>query len=448
MIIITVIFVPCFSSANLQSDIDEMFQKFGFKSSTGLPGVYMSQSMGYLTPGSLNIRANVSGHPIVTLNPPRFKAGCGGIDMFFGGVGFINKQEFINLAKTIGQNAIGYAFHLALKQISPTIEGLIQDLQSYINKLNKISTDTCNTAQTLVNWSLGSRQQQLQTDCAKYRENQFGEDKDTAWQTCTQDGAVNYVKEMWNDLTGDPSTYAKNTVPSSPSPGNTATQTLKWVYNFTGDDKNIAASLVGVFRRCTGNGNGLTNEEYLPPLISFKDFWFGKENAEVYDVPEDPLECEIGKKTITIPGFRMKVMETLNRIATARINGQQPTDEDKNFIEAATIPVYALIDKIKSSPAMVNASLELFADVISVDMAYATVQRYVRATMINAGKQHIIEPGKFVESIRGIENNLLLETNNAIQVFILRARAIEITKLYIEQVGKDSTFSGFKNLLR
>jgi conjugative transfer pilus assembly protein TraH len=64
------------------------------------------QRAGYYSGGSYRARVPIVKHNLVDFAPPRFSAGCNGIDMFMGSFSHINTDQFIKFAKAIPANAI------------------------------------------------------------------------------------------------------------------------------------------------------------------------------------------------------------------------------------------------------------------------------------------------------------------------------------------------------
>ncbi|WP_418180600.1 conjugal transfer protein TraH [Aliarcobacter lanthieri] len=97
--------------------------------------------------------------PNVTLTPfqvkaPSLKAGCGGIDMVFGSLGFLDKEQFVKFAEGIMAAAPGVAFDLALKTLCPSCSETLKALQSMANQINNMSLDSCQAATALGNSAL------------------------------------------------------------------------------------------------------------------------------------------------------------------------------------------------------------------------------------------------------------------------------------------------------
>ena len=134
--------------ASLNAEMDRLF---GTLVNVTDPSAHLGQRRGVLSGGSLVARNRlVDVHPI-TLVPPSFQAGCGGIDAFGGSFSFINAEQFTNLLRSIAANAGGYAFQLALSVMAPSAAQIIEQLQKKVAQLNALAANSCQLAQGLVN---------------------------------------------------------------------------------------------------------------------------------------------------------------------------------------------------------------------------------------------------------------------------------------------------------
>jgi len=70
------------------------------------------------------VRSPINSINLVNLTAPEIRAGCGGIDLYGGSFTFINTDQFRQILRQIGANALGYAFKLAL---ATTVPGVRQD---------------------------------------------------------------------------------------------------------------------------------------------------------------------------------------------------------------------------------------------------------------------------------------------------------------------------------
>jgi conjugative transfer pilus assembly protein TraH len=138
------------SFADLQEEMDSMFGSYV----NVTPGqIYETQRRGGFAAGSVFIRNKVSNPQLVNFEPPSFKAGCNGIDMFGGSFSFINKEQFINALRNIASNALGYAFELAISALCPNCAQQMDKLRNIVNQMNQGLLNSCQQGRALLNKS-------------------------------------------------------------------------------------------------------------------------------------------------------------------------------------------------------------------------------------------------------------------------------------------------------
>ena len=147
-IIITIALLVSFSNASLKDFAD------GVVNVKESGGTINTRDRTILYGGGYTMKV-----PNVTLTPfqvkaPSLKAGCGGIDMVFGSLGFLDKEQFVKFAEGIMAAAPGVAFDLALKTLCPSCSETLKALQSMANQINNMSLDSCQAATALGNSAL------------------------------------------------------------------------------------------------------------------------------------------------------------------------------------------------------------------------------------------------------------------------------------------------------
>ncbi len=110
---------------------------------TTAPSYLKGQQRGYLTLGSFSARVPSRTDYLFSIEKPRLDIGCGGIDAFLGGFSFLNFEYLVQKLQRMIQVAPAVAFQVALKQLSPTLGGIIENLESIINTLNSIQLNEC-----------------------------------------------------------------------------------------------------------------------------------------------------------------------------------------------------------------------------------------------------------------------------------------------------------------
>ncbi len=118
--------------------------------SQNAPHYFAGQQRGYYSGGSYSGRwPSTSDYPL-TVEAPRIKSGCGGIDVFMGGFSFMNTDYLVNKLQSILTNASAVAFDLALKTLCEQCSNTIKNFEALADKLNSMQIDECAAAKELV----------------------------------------------------------------------------------------------------------------------------------------------------------------------------------------------------------------------------------------------------------------------------------------------------------
>ena len=137
-------------SAQVGTELNEFFNDMGAAANATGPTAYQGQSAGYYSGGNIWTRFPQRSVNPVNLQLPSIKAGCGGIDVFSGSFSFINTDEIVAMLKATANNALGFAFQLAIKSISPQIASTIEEMAQKAQQMNQFNMNSCETAQNLV----------------------------------------------------------------------------------------------------------------------------------------------------------------------------------------------------------------------------------------------------------------------------------------------------------
>lgn len=121
----------------------KLLDKLGILGNASRPEIWEDQLGGYMTGGSIHASVPVSSLELVTLDPPSFNAGCGGINAYFGGFGYINGRQLEELFKNIGSNALSFGTMLTMKTLSPLISDLLENLEAMARFMNSQNINSC-----------------------------------------------------------------------------------------------------------------------------------------------------------------------------------------------------------------------------------------------------------------------------------------------------------------
>ena len=112
----------------------------------GGPASFEGQKRGYLTGGQISGRLHMGTDNLVTVSLPRMRASCGGIDLFAGGVSFLDPEYLVSKLENILQAAPAMAFSMALKTHCEMCEDIMAKLEQTSTFLNSIQVNDCRMA--------------------------------------------------------------------------------------------------------------------------------------------------------------------------------------------------------------------------------------------------------------------------------------------------------------
>ncbi len=459
---------PVATTADLQRNMQDMFNAMGAIGNVTAPGAFHSQAGNVITGGSLYVRAPQRGHPILNVQLPNLRAGCGGIDLFAGSFSFIDRRQFTAVLQGIARNALGYAFQLALSSITPQISGEIKDLMDKIQKMNNLAIDTCRTAQMMVDGAAGMMRSS-QTQACQNRQLEEGEASDfaDAMDRCnyTNDGndGVNASVQANRDAANP---ARRDQVPAR---GNVIWRALKRITSLSDAERELAMSFIGtvVFVPAADDGNGARIQTYAATIETMDQLMYGNSvsGAATIQVPVlscggDLEECMNPHETLTaVTPFRELVRARLAQLSQNIVSGTPPSVADIGFVNNTSVPVYKMlaVANMRRNFGVADTLIERYRDVIAfdyVDVFVSTVLRSVSAAVAQSHFPSTLEQEQMrefqarlgrnrasfhaeklkvnaqvanvrvvEEHIREIERNLMAEAPAALKLTIDYARA-------------------------
>lgn len=136
--------------ADVAAQMNSFFQDAGGAANVTGPSAYQGQTAGYYSMGNVWTRFPQKSVQPFNLQLPKVSAGCGGIDLFTGSFSFINSAEMVSMLKATANNALGFAFQLAIDAVSPAIGTNIKEFANKAQQLNQMNISSCEAAQGLV----------------------------------------------------------------------------------------------------------------------------------------------------------------------------------------------------------------------------------------------------------------------------------------------------------
>ena len=145
-----VIFTLLFAQNAKANSMEDFWESLGGMSNYNSSEYISGQKSGHLALGSLHMRSKVTNAQLASIQLPSIKGGCGGIDVYAGGFSFIKSDQLIALMKSIGSNAPGALFQLAIDNMSPKIGSTIKYFQNVARAINDLNINSCSAAKALI----------------------------------------------------------------------------------------------------------------------------------------------------------------------------------------------------------------------------------------------------------------------------------------------------------
>ena len=129
--------------ADVSSEMNSFFHDAGGAANVTGPTAFQGQSAGYYSLGNVWTRFPQKSVSPFNLQLPSARAGCGGIDLFSGSFSFINASEIVAMLKATANNALGFAFKLAIDSVSPEIGKVMDEFSQKAQLLNQMNISSC-----------------------------------------------------------------------------------------------------------------------------------------------------------------------------------------------------------------------------------------------------------------------------------------------------------------
>lgn len=361
--------------AGVGEEMEGFFDDMGAAANVTGPVAYEGQSAGYYSLGSMWAR-----FPQRTVYPanvqlPRISAGCGGIDIFTGSFSFINAAEFVAMAKAVANNAVGFAFGLALKAISPQISDEMENLVDKIQKLNATNISSCEQAAALVGGVAGeigfkSNQVCQAVGTSKGLFSDWARSRQKCGNGGEQTSTLKSTPDDMKVLLAGPKNYAWDMIKGSPL-GASDRQMREFVMTLTGtiivgERPSDSEPLPITYR-------GQGDPAILDALID------GEKSVRILKCNEEDKCLSVSEQTLPALGanaLRPRIVSLIRSMSVKVRTDEALTQEERNLLGVSSVPLYKIVAvQAASGLALLEGDIQTLADVVAIDMLNAIVQR-------------------------------------------------------------------------
>ncbi|MBT0513753.1 conjugal transfer protein TraH [Morganella morganii subsp. morganii] len=376
-------------NADVNSDLNDFFNKLGGGSNVTQAGAWQGQSAGYLTGGALFVRVPVRNIQLISVTLPDVKAGCGGIDAYLGAFSFINSDQIKAMAKQILSNALGYAFDLALETTMPQVKSVKDYLQRLAQDMNSLNVSTCQAAQGIVGGLAPKTQATSEFICQSIAQNHsVFADWAASRQGC---GAGGETDKVFNKASPE----EQKRIPRNK---NLTWSSFDKIGQFISNDRELKELMMTVVGTVIYDNKG--NLTIIPSLGAndslINALLYGGE-TEIYRC-DDTSQCLKPKKSdLTITANKAMVEQvrvTLKSIFN-KVKKDQPLDaKEKSFIQSTRIKILRYIIDTASLN-MDESFVTNLSEYIALDITLAYIDGLIDTVeMAGAGSLNSEEENK------------------------------------------------------
>ena len=328
------------------------------------PGYLEGQRRGYFTAGGFQARWRMNNDYLLTVNTPKIRAGCGGIDMFLGGMSFLDPDLLVDKFQRIVQAAPAVAFDMALKTMCKECSDTMTKMERAASWLNNLQMNECAMSKRLVA-TVSSDDPDI-----------MGE----MWGSITSDVSLNdAVNRNFNEVQDEANANSGRADPAVPMDDalNSCPQEFRNIFGGGSVLENVATNIgmnnyADLFRGYVGdvivNFDAANNTWAMERIEKCRQ----NDQQDIEDILEGQAQerplggaCQANTATdiYTWIGNQLQGIETVIR------NNGNYTVQQLAFITAAPLPV----DQIMRTAVMTNntnATITVFTEPLAVAYAY------------------------------------------------------------------------------
>lgn len=410
--LIALIMALTLSSFSHAMSMQELFDSVNAQGNVSNPAVLQGQTMNLYSGGSLFMRMPKRTYQLATSTPPSWGAGCGGIDLYMGGFSYINKEQFVAMMRNIGSNALGYGFKLAIQNLCPTCDNVMQALQATAQQINRLNMDSCEAAKGLVNAAL----------------------PDT-WERGKQNAAKNYgvdmnlfenITDAWTNVmnnerkANEPIERAKNTRPEARDAlptGNVVWKALKKLEGITDEHRMILMSMIGSTIFPTNPDAAGEPKPLIRKEITVEALVGVRSTSDTIIVPIwrcDTTSAEgclhPVEDVITVKSFKAMVREKMGTISQKIANRSAHDDMTAvlGFLNATDLPIYKMlaVTTTLGNTSLADALISRYEELIAAKYAEVYIQRAVTDLRAAITKFSLVSDASQNEALEEIKPEL------------------------------------------
>jgi conjugative transfer pilus assembly protein TraH len=367
------------AEADVGSQMNSFFQDAGGAANVTGPTAYQGQEAGYYSMGNVWSRFPQKSIQPFNLQLPSARAGCGGIDLFSGSFSFVNAKEMVAMMKSVANNALGFAFKLAIDSVSPEIGKVMGEFQQAAQQMNQMNISSCEAAQGLVGSIWPKMAGARSTVCAAVGNSQgMFSDWARARQGCGAEGQedatlnANSDPAMKDNIPGNPHNYTWEAIKRSNKFGAFDQQFSEYLMTLVG---TIVTNPQGTDGKPAVQFFGPAEDAVVTALLDGTD---GGNSVKILRCDNADTCLNPTEQTLTIASssaLRQRVRTMIDDMNDKIRTDAALTNDEQMLLNMTSVPVY----KMLAVEAMAHQSfsageVDALSEIVSVNLLSAMIQ--------------------------------------------------------------------------
>jgi conjugative transfer pilus assembly protein TraH len=371
--------------ADVPRAMDEFIADAGGAATVTGPSAFQGQSAGYYSLGNVWTRFPQKTTNLANIQLPSARAGCGGIDLFAGSFSFINASEIVAMLKAIANNAVGFAFKLAIDTVCPECSKVMDEFAQKAQMMNELNINSCEAAQALVGsvWPKGDLADKAICEAIGNSEGVFS-DYAAAKHGCGNKGERrttinNADPAKWDGVNpGVARNYSWHVLRKSKffSPGGTFDRQLaEYVMTMVGTIIYVPPtdSQPGKFQPLSGDTSSTLVTALLDGTASGP--------VQIYRCDTEDLCLNPALSPLNVPlskALRSRVSGLIDGMVEAIRTDSAITAQQKELLQIASLPLYKILTvQAAYARGLSTDDRGTLAEITSVDLLYAILDQMV-----------------------------------------------------------------------
>jgi conjugative transfer pilus assembly protein TraH len=412
------------------------------------PGSFSDQARGYVTAGGMSGRIDVHDDYLMSMSLPKVKAGCGGIDMFLGGMSFLDADYLVQKLESILQAAPAIAFQYLLETLDEKMGNILSKMEAVTNYLNSIQVNDCRLANRMV-------------QVAKGDDNMSGIIEEMTGSKSVSEGfAKSYQqsREKLKSNNNNPTEDLKDALENCPAEVTDIFKTGSLLAHAAsrvgaGDWAGVMRARVGDVYMRWDSGDKVPIFSAIPACPhqdtdSSDDFLTGKVQTRALNVPPTATDCsaDSGKGALELSRNRLQSISTKIKSRSAL------SSDEKQFVaNVKTLPVYRMLEwgVRQGVPDSVIADTD---ELVALTLAYQMLNdlsRSIDFAVTNAERGTTVAGASSSDSTKICQTKILsgIEQLRDLREEVLRQRA-QMRQSYLAALSAANLSANYAALLR